>query len=75
MSRKRLQEIIIYPNPVDNKININTFVDLNVYNMLGDMIISKTNINVLDVSRLHSGVYNIQIMHDEKTINKRIIKK
>ena len=75
LSRKSIEEIIIYPNPVGDKININKNVDLNVYNLIGDMIVSKTNINVLDVSKLQSGMYNIQIMYKNKIINKRIIKK
>ena len=75
MSRKRLKEINIYPNPTSDIININQFVDVWVINVLGDVIIHKTNINVLDVSRLRPGVYNLQIMCDNKIVNKRIVKK
>jgi hypothetical protein len=46
-----------------------------MFNILGDMIIHKTNINVLDVSRLRPGIYNLQIMCDNKIVNKRIVKK
>jgi len=38
------------------------------------MIISENNINVLDVSKIKSGMYNLQIMYKNKLINKRIIK-
>jgi len=75
LTRKSLNEIKIYPNPTTGIININTFVDVWVFNILGDIIIHKTDINVLDVSRLHSGIYNIKIMHENKLINKKIIKK
>ena len=74
-TRKILNEIKIYPNPTSDIININKFVDVWVINTLGDMIIHKTNVNVLDVSRLSSGVYNLQIMCDNKIVNKRIVKK
>jgi len=74
-TRKSLEEIIVYPNPVKDKININKNVDINVYNILGDIIISKTNINALDVTILIPGIYNLQITYNNKTINKRIIKK
>lgn len=67
-------QLIVYPNPVINKININKFVDIRVYNIVGDMIISENNINVLDVSKIKSGMYNLQIMYKNKLINKRIIK-
>ena len=67
-------QLIVYPNPAINQININKFVDIRVYNIIGDMIISKDNINVLDVSKIKSGMYNLQIMYKNKIINKRIIK-
>ena len=69
------EAIKIYPNPTNDIININKFVDIWVINTLGDMIIHKTNINVLDVSRLRPGVYNLQIMCNNKIANKKIIKK
>jgi len=74
MSRKQLEEIKIYPNPTNGKININQFVDVWLFNMLGDMIIRENNINVLDVTKLNPGIYNIQILYKNNTINKRIIK-
>tara|TARA_R110000764_G_scaffold173788_1_gene260425 strand:- start:57 stop:509 length:453 start_codon:yes stop_codon:yes gene_type:complete len=67
-------QLIVYPNPAINKININKFVDIRVYNVIGDMIISEDNINILDVSKIKSGMYNLQIMYKNKLINKRIIK-
>ena len=70
-----LNEINIYPNPTSDIININKFVDVWVTNTLGDMIMHETNVNVLDVSRLSSGIYNLQIMCDNKIVNKRIVKK
>jgi hypothetical protein len=66
---------VVYPNPTSDKININKNVDINVFNYIGDMIISKQNTNVLDVSKLSSGMYMLQITYENKTINKRIIKK
>ena len=67
--------LMIYPNPTSDKININKNVDINVFNYIGDMIISKNNINVLDVTKLSSGIYLLQIKHNNSIINKRIIKK
>ena len=46
-----------------------------MYNTLGDVVILKNNTNVLDVSKLSSGVYNLQIIYNDKIINKKIIKK
>jgi len=67
-------QLIVYPNPVIDKININKFVDIKVYNIIGDMIISENNINILDVSKIKPGMYTLQIMYKNKLINKRIIK-
>ena len=74
LSRTLEENIVVYPNPVNDKININKFVDIKVYNIIGDMIISKTNTNVLDVSKLNSGVYNLQIICNNKIVNKTIVK-
>ena len=75
-ARISLEEaLIIYPNPTSDKININKNVDINVFNYIGDMIISKQNTNVLDVSKINSGMYMLQITYNNKIINKRIIKK
>ena len=74
-TREGLEDaLIIYPNPTSDKININKNVDINVFNYIGDMIISKQNTNVLDVSEISSGTYILQIIYKNKTINKRIIK-
>jgi len=67
--------LMIYPNPTKDKININKNVDINVYNILGDMIISKQNINVLDVTKLSPGTYNLQIRYNDLIINRKMIKK
>ena len=68
-------KIIIYPNPTNGKININKKVDVRMYNTFGDVVILKDNINVLDATKLSSGVYMLQITYKDKIINKRIIKK
>jgi len=74
-ARKSLDEIIVYPNPTSDKININKNVDINVFNYIGGMVISETNINVLDVSILSPGIYTLQITYNNKLITKKIIKK
>ena len=66
--------IIVYPNPTSDKININKKVDVRMYNTLGDIVILERDVNVLDVSRLSSGVYTLQITYDNKVITKRVVK-
>ena len=67
-------EIITYPNPTSDYIYVNKKVDLRVYNLLGDIVINKTNTNTLDVSILAPGVYNITIEYNKIKINRKIIK-
>ena len=75
-ARTTLEEtLIVYPNPTSDKLNINKEVDVKIYNALGDVVILKNNISVLDVSKLSSGIYNLQITYKNKIINKKIIKK
>jgi hypothetical protein len=74
LSRDLEENIVVYPNPVNEIININKNVDITIYNILGDVVIHKTNTNALDVSRLNSGVYNLQIMCNNKLVNKTIVK-
>ena len=69
---KTLEEaLIVYPNPTIDKLNINKKVDVRMYNSLGDVVILESNINVLDMSKLSSGVYNLQITYNNKIINKK----
>ena len=66
--------LVTYPNPTSDYIYVNKKVDLTVVNMLGDVLIQKENINVLDVTRLTPGMYNIIIKYNNKITNKKIIK-
>ena len=74
LSRKLDDNIVVYPNPTQGIININKNVNINIFNSIGDMIISETDINVLDVTILTPGIYTLQIMYNNKIVNKRIIK-
>ena len=56
-------------------INSRLKLDLTVVDMLGNIVISKLQTNVLDVSKLTPGVYNVTIYHDKIKTNKKIIKK
>jgi hypothetical protein len=66
--------LVTYPNPTSDYIYVSKKVDLTVINMLGDILIQKENINVLDVTRLTPGMYTIIIKYNNLITNKRIIK-
>lgn len=70
-------EIRVYPNPVSE----NLYVDINqevqkiqVYNLLGKVVLEKENSAVVNLSQLKQGMYLIQITSDKKVYSKRIIK-
>ena len=67
-------DLLTYPNPTSDYIYVNKKVDLTLFNMLGDIVISKKQINSLDVSKLDPGMYNILIEYNNLKINKKIIK-
>ena len=71
-ARMELEEIHVYPNPTENILNISKEVDVEVYNMLGEMVIKRENISILSIGELNSGIYTLRI---NKIIVKQIIKK
>ena len=68
-------KLVTYPNPTSDYIYINKKIDVTVVSMLGDIVISEKQINVLDVSVLAPGVYNLIIEYNKIKTNRKIIKK
>tara|TARA_R100000234_G_scaffold25704_1_gene14863 strand:- start:455 stop:1075 length:621 start_codon:yes stop_codon:yes gene_type:complete len=69
------EQIMVYPNPAQDKIYVNEKVDLDVFNMLGDVIVSEKDINALNISEINPGMYILRIKYNEKIYIKNIIKK
>jgi len=67
-------ELLIYPNPVSDILNITQEIDIKVYDMVGNLIIFKEKTTQIDMTNLPSGIYNLNINHNNKIINNRIIK-
>jgi hypothetical protein len=70
-SRISREKIFLYPNPTKSLLNISKKANIEVYNMVGQMIINKENITILDMSTLTKGIYTIKI---NKLTTKQIIK-
>ena len=68
--------IIIYPNPGSDIINISSRIDINieVYDMLGNLLLTKENPNNIDISKLSAGIYIFTILYDNVRINKKVVK-
>ncbi|PKF76119.1 T9SS type A sorting domain-containing protein [Chryseobacterium sp. PMSZPI] len=74
-------DISIYPNPVQDFVNIKlgknvSKFNISIYNTAGQLLLQTENKTSLDISRLSKGVYFLKIDQDKtSTIIKKIIKK
>ena len=78
VSQSHLENVAIYPNPAQNILNISNAetADIQVYDILGRMVISKGNISLneeLNVSGLNAGAYFIKITKDGNTATRKFI--
>ena len=84
VSKDRVAEIKIYPNPsydkiyIERKDNANDMVQLTIYNIFNSPLLEselKTkNQIVLDISNLPKGVYILQLKTNDDILTKKIIK-
>ena len=67
-------DLVIYPNPVGDMLNINKNIDINVFDSMGRIIASEINTNVLETSLWAPGMYTVCIAYNNRFVTKRIIK-
>ena len=67
-------DLVVYPNPVSDVLNINKNVDLDVFDSTGRLIISEINTNAIDASLWTPGMYTIRIVWNNRTAIKKIVK-
>lgn len=67
-------DLVVYPNPVGDVLNINKNVDLDVFDSTGRLIISEININAINASLWTPGMYTLRIIWNNRTVIKRIVK-
>ncbi len=76
-----LVDVSIYPNPVENELNIKTSADVidkiaTVFDINGRRVLNmKLKSNTINVSSLTSGVYFLRLESEGKTIKRKFIKK
>ena len=74
-----LSNIIVYPSVVSDVLFItnveNSIIDIGVYNILGEKVISTKNTNKVDVNELSNGVYIINITDGIRQTNRKFVKK
>ena len=74
-TRLTQDDIVLYPNPTNGILHINNVVNIKVYNIVGDLIISDNFVNKIDLSKYSNAVYNIEIQYNDKFIYHKIIKR
>ncbi len=69
-------EILIYPNPTKDIINLTYQQDaeIRVYGPLGELIVSGENIKQIDLNAYSNGIYVLYITYNDKTIIHKVIK-
>ena len=75
-----LLEMILYPNPTDNFVTIQTnsldTKEIEVFDIIGKKVIDVSlNTNSLDVSKLNSGIYLVKITVDNQTNTHKLVVK
>ena len=68
--------IVVYPNPTKDVITIETRLEIQVelYDMIGNKVISESNVRRLDLSKLSNGIYNMSILYNNVRFSKKVIK-
>ena len=68
--------IVVYPNPSKNLINIETRlkIEVEIYDIMGRLLIEEENSKRLDISDLANGLYNLSIIYNNKRYSEQIIK-
>lgn len=70
-------EVSIYPNPTVDILNIQSTEKMNqiqVFNMMGNLILEQNNTTKIDVSHLSTGTYIIKGLANDKTFTKTFLK-
>ncbi len=71
-------DIILFPNPTNGMINISGFTnstDINLFDIKGQFVKSYQQINnTIDISELQSGIYILNLISNDKTVVKKVVK-
>lgn len=76
-----IQEFKLFPNPVAQntlyiKTKDNAVKDIIVYNVFGEIVLKKQlKTTELDVSKLLSGMYLMQVTENHKTVTRKLVVK
>ena len=68
--------LLIYPNPVKDILTIkgSSEVDVDIYDMVGNLVVSKKDAKQIDMTKLSSGIYNMNILYKGVKLNQKVVK-
>ena len=49
-------------------------IEVELYDMIGNKVISESNVKRLDLSKLSNGIYNMSILYNNVRYSKKVIK-
>ncbi len=66
--------IILYPNPTTGLLNITNAENaiVNIYNMVGEVVATATNVSSMDISNLENGTYIVKVISNNSATTKKI---
>ena len=70
-------DIIIYPNPVADKVFVSVGAKVEMYNILGAKLLSveeRSDVTTIEMSKYPAGTYLLKIYTDERIVTKKIQK-
>ncbi len=73
-----LLDFSVYPNPTTGILNIQsnkTIVQIEIHNLLGQLVLTNSNKNTIDISSVSQGVYFIKIMNENGNIGSQKVVK
>ena len=76
--KNTLIDFSVYPSPTTGLLNVNsetTIIQIEIYNLLGQLVESNTNQNTIDISNVSQGVYFIKAKDEYGNIGtKKVVK-
>jgi sugar lactone lactonase YvrE len=79
IEKNNVMQVSVYPNPTSGNFVIETNTTdkqlMNLYDINGSLVLSKiiNDKSVIDVGNLNRGVYNITIISNKGTVNKKLV--
>lgn len=62
----------IYPNPTTGLVKISKEGSVEVYNMLGQIVLTENNSRTLDLTSFENGTYIVKVISENETLTKKI---